>query len=911
MKTPVLHENLSKGESEKKWHALSPDEALTAIQSSRQGITRSEAKSRLTSYGRNQIVEKQKASLIKIFGRQLINPLVYILILAAAIKFSVGQILDGSVLAGTILLMVLIGFFQESKAAKAMEALKKLASPKSKVKREGKIEIVSSEHLVPGDIVILESGDFIPADARLLEASNLKVNESSLTGESFPVEKHTDPLNEKLTIADRRNMLFRGTAISYGRGTALIVETGMNTEMGKIARAIGEAKTVKTPLQKSIHKLGNWMLLIVFAAVLIFAAVSFFRDMDWITIFMLGISAAVAAIPEGLPVAVTVILAAGMTMMAKRHVVIRKMAAVETLGSTTVICSDKTGTLTENQMTVKKIQTVQKCVEVTGEGNGITGDFISEEHSFNPEAAPVIKRALEIGALCNDALLSLKKNAIWEVIGDPTEGALLIAAAKAGIHLEHLHAKFPRIDEIPFQSENLYMATLHHLENEKTVLVKGSPEKLLAFSSSVLEENGIADLDDSKREKMKEDLEALAKQAFRLLAVAYCPCKEIEHLNEAVFRGNLIFAGVFAMLDPPRKEAVESIKLCKKAGMRVVMATGDNKLTAVAIADKLGIDSHTALTGEEMAELSDDSLRDRVKDVGIFARIEPIHKLRIVEAFQSQGHIVAMTGDGVNDAPALEAADIGIAMGITGTEVAKESSDMVLADDNFSSIIAAVEEGRAIFNRLRNVAAFLLTTCFGELFGLIACVLLIGLPPLIPLQILWINLATGVFLAIPLGLEPKIGNELNIPPRDTRVGLLYSGMAFRILYLSLMLGLSMYFVFLWGIHHSDLQAARTMVFSSIVVFEVLVALQMRSDEIPIFKLGILKNKYLIYSIFISTILLISILYLPYINIPFQVEQMNTQNWGIILIPGVVIFLIENMRKRLFPSLFNKGKMKKD
>lgn len=889
---------------ENMWHNLSVDEALETLASSYHGLSEPEAEIRMGTYGPNQLVEKDRASLIKIFSRQFANPLVYILILASVVKFSVGAALDGSLLAGTILLMTLIGFFQESRAAQAMKALKSMASPTSKVKRERRMQILPSEQIVPGDVLILEAGDVVPADARLINVSNLKINESSLTGESFPVEKHTDKLTEKRTIADKVNIVFRGTTVSCGKGIALVVATGMQTEIGKIAQAIGAAKPIKTPLQRSIHSLGNWMLVIVFFAILAFIGISFYRDLDWIEIFMLSVSAAVAAIPEGLPVAVTAVLAKGMTIMAKRNAIIRRMMAVETLGSTTVICSDKTGTLTENQMAVRKLYTIQTTANLSEQG------FDDGKKALNPHEDPAIKKMLKIGTLCNDALISWENHATYTVIGDPTEGALLVAAAKAKIEIESLNSEHPRLGEIPFQSENLYMATLHQGEKEKNVFVKGSPEKLLRFSSFCLKGSEVVELDTVTRQNIQAEMETLAKEAFRLIAVAYSLAPDTDHLKEEDFKEKLIFVGVFALSDPPRKEAIRSIELCKQAGIRVVMATGDNQLTATAIANQLGMHSQEALIGEELADMSDEVLQEKVQNVGVFARIEPSHKLRIVQALQKRHHIVAMTGDGVNDAPALEAADIGISMGVAGTEVAKESSDMVLADDDFTSIVAAVEEGRAIFSRLRNVITFLLTTCFGELLGLVACVLFIGTPPLLPLQILWINLATGVILAIPLGLEPKIGNELKMPPRDPRVGLLYRGMVFRILFLSFMLGCSMYFLFLWGVHHVSLEAARTKVFTSVVIFEMLVALQMRSDEIPIFKLGLFKNRFIIYAICIALAAQISLLYLPYVHIPFQMERMHLQDWAFILLPPLIIFAIENMRKRFFPTIFNSGKMKK-
>jgi P-type Ca2+ transporter type 2C len=892
----------------KNWHTLTTDEIFKFLAASHSGLSEEEAKKRIGISGYNELIEKGKDSIIKIFARQLTNPLIYILILASIIKFSLGNTLDGTVLTATILLMSLIGFFQEMKAARAMETLKKLTSPKTKVKRDGKVVVIPSEMLVPGDLIIIESGDFVPADARLVEVTNLKVNESSLTGESFPVEKHTEKLFGSLSIADKRNMIFRGTCVSYGRGTAIIVKTGMNTEIGKIAKAIGNAKPAPTPLQKSTHSLGNWMLVIVFLTILLFIAISLYRELIWIDIFMLSVSAAVAAIPEGLPIAVTVVLAAGMTSMAKRHAVIRKMMAVETLGSTTIICSDKTGTLTENKMSVAKIYSIEKTVTVSGKGNSIFGTFSDEKRVFHPNNDPILKKILEIGVLSNDALISEKNQDCCEVIGDPTEGALLVAAIKGGMNIEQINSEYPRIGEIPFQSENLYMATMHLYGNEKSIFVKGSPEKLLEFSKLYQSGNEVIKMNDSIRLKIKTDIDLMAKEAFRLIAVAYSPFEGIGHLKEEDFKNKLIFLGIFALIDPPRKEVKEAIKLCESAGVRVIMVTGDNKLTATAIAQILGIQSEYAITGRELAQMDDKTLEKKVKTVGVFARIEPIQKLRIVKSLQKLGHIVAMTGDGVNDAPALEAADIGIAMGIAGTEVAKESCDMVLVDDNFSSIVTAVEEGRAIFNRLRNVVAFLLTTCFGELLGLITCVLLTGLPPLLPIQILWINLATGAALSIPLGLESKIGNELELPPRDTRVGLLYRGMLLRIFFLSLLLGFSIYMVFLWGLKHGSLELARTMVFTSVVIFEAFIAIQMRSDEISIFRLGFFKNKYLIYAICISLTAQIFVLYAPYISIPFQTKPMNFIQWGISLTPPLVIFLIENLRKRVFPTIFSSGKM---
>lgn len=870
------------------WHSISIDESLSFLRADHHGLNEKEVRLRLDIFGHNKLKTKKGPSFFLLFAKQFFNPLVFILALAALVKFLSGGALDSSVLLGTILIMALIGFLQEAKAEKAMRALKEFSAHKSKVKREGKIDLIPSYLLVPGDLIILEPGDRIPADARLIEVSNLKVNESSFTGESMPVEKHTETLSEKLPLHDRRNMIYMGTTVSYGKGVALVVHTGMATEIGKIAEVLREEKSGKTPLQKNIHFLGLWMLAIVFAAVLLFIGIALYRGIHLGEVIMLGVAAAVSAIPEGLPAAFTITLAAGMHAMAKRHAIIRKLVSVETLGSTTVICSDKTGTLTMNQMVVKEIYTLGKKFTIS--------------EKIDPKSFPSLKPALEIGVLCNDALLT-QENGTFSVVGDPTEGALLIAAEKAGILKEGLEKSYPRIDEIPFQSENLYMATLH----PQKLFLKGAPEKILSFCTTVLKEERILFLGENEKREIVHAMEAMMRDSLRLIAVAY---KDLPPREEHFTESNLTFVGIFGMIDPARPEAISAIEACKKAGIKVAMVTGDCKVTAAAIAKKLGLPDKNILSGEELEEMSEKDLREKIENIHIFARVEPLHKLRIVQAYQARGHVVAMTGDGVNDAPALETANIGVAMGISGTDVAKEASDMVLSDDNFASVVAAVEEGRAIFNRLRNVIAFLLATCFGELLGLILSVFVTGTPPLLPLQILWLNLVAGVIVAIPLSLEPKTGREILQPPRDPKVGLIFPGMIYRIAFLSLMLGISSFFIFLYAGAHASSEKARTIVLCSVVVFEWLIAINTRSDELSIFKLGILKNRSLLWGIASGALLLAGILYVPFLQEPFQTTPLSLSEWGLALIPGVLIFLIETLRKFFFPTLFNKGKWRK-
>lgn len=871
---------------EQKWHALSINETFGVLKVSSNGLTVDEAIGRLKEYGHNELATKKATPAIVIFLRQFLNPLVYILIGASIVKFVVGGVMDGSVILAVILIMAIIGFIQEARAEKAMEALKQLTAPKAKVKRAGKVEMVSSKDVVPGDILTLESGDKIPADARIIEASSLKVNESILTGESVPVDKHIDKISADASVADRKNLLYMGTVVTYGRAVAVVVATGMGTEMGKIAFVLKEVKAEKTPLQRSIHALGKWMIIIAVAIVAILKIIGISRGLGWVEIFMLSVAAVVAAIPEGLPAVVTVVLAVGMRMMAKRNAIIRKLVAVETLGSTTVICTDKTGTLTMNQMAVKRLWHNAQMTE-------------AENQTIELPDGSGLKMLLEIGVLCNDATLKNENNTSV-IIGDPTEGAFLTVGSKAGLEKGELEKLYPRISEIPFRSEKQYMATLHQKENKRVAYVKGSPEKILSFSV----------LDDTSRASISDAVNNMAGDAMRVLALAYCELSSSkDNLSEEDLAGKLTFVGLAGMIDPPRPEAIASVKLCKEAGIRVVMVTGDNKLTAGAIAKEIGIDANEVLTGVDVEKMNDEELAAKVKTVSVFARIEPLHKLKIVNAIKKLGNIVAMTGDGVNDAPALEAADIGIAMGITGTDVAKEASDMVLADDNFASIVAAVEEGRVIFNRLRNAVVFLLTTCFGELFALILCVLFTGKTPLLPIQILWINLVTGALIAIPLGLEPRVGNELQFPPRHPKVGLMYPGMVMRIACLAFGLSVGAYLIFAWSLQRFTLGESRTIVFCSIVIFEWLVAFNVRSDEITIFKLGVFKNMALIKAIIIAAVLQLVVIYAGFARPLFDSVALKPIEWFIALLPGVAIFAIETLRKIIAPKLFSAGKWK--
>lgn len=889
------------------WHSLSAEDVLIRLSSSYDGLTAADAGNRLSKYGQNQLVGKKPVPPIIVFFKQFLNPLIYVLVAAVIIKAVVGGFLDAGVILAALLLMATIGYIQETRAEKAMEALLQFAAPKAKVRRDGKVLTCPAKEITPGDIILLEAGDKVPADARLIEISNLRVNEAPLTGESMPVDKHTDLLEANTAISDRKNLVFMGTSVTYGRATAIVTSTGMSTQIGKIATAIQDVKVEKTPLQKSISRLSRYILIIILGACALLIAAGIIEGLPALDVVLLAVAAAVSAIPEGLPATVTVTLALGMRTMAQRNAIVRRLVAVETLGAATVICSDKTGTMTLNQMTARRIYVDGNWVEVTGEGYRTEGQFLRDGQTVNPDDSDSLRLLLEIGAICSDVLLT-RETVCCDIIGDPTEGALVVAAAKAGLNKERLELTYPRLAEIPFQSEKQYMATLHTRDGARIAYVKGAPERLLSFSSRMMRNDRIVALAEEDVRSVNKATEDMAADAMRVLALGYAqlPPEHLE-LKEEDIRGNLVFVGLVGMADPPREEAKEAVKLCKQAGIKVVMATGDNKLTAESIARELDLPPGKAITGLELQRMTDDELSRQIHDFSVFARIEPLHKLRIVNAFKSRGQIVAMTGDGVNDAPALKSANIGVAMGVTGTDVAKEASDMVLTDDNFASVVSAVEEGRAIFNRLRNVTLFLLTTGFGELLALIFCVSLVGLAPLLPLQIIWINLITGVVMAIPLGLEPKTGEELKQPPRHPKVGLVYPGLLMRLGFLALMLSIGVFLVFSWARVRFSLEEARTIAFCSVVVFEWLVAFNARSDEITIFGLGVFHNIWLSRAVLLAVFLQLAVIYLPPLQMAFKTVPLGVQEWAIAIAPGVSIFALETIRKIIAPRLFSLGK----
>ncbi len=893
---------------EKRWHNLERNEVLTEIGSRHSGLQETEARERLRQFGPNELKGRKKTLPLLVFLQQFLSPLIYVLLAAAVISFIMQHFTDAIVILVVLLLNAVIGFVQEARAEKAMEALMQMAAPQAKVERDGKVQTIPARQIVPGDIIMLETGDRVPADVRLIEVSNLKINESVLTGESMPVDKTTGLVPDNAPVAERKNLAYMGTIVTYGRAEAVAVGTGMSTEIGRIATAIQDVKPEKTPLQKSISKLSTYLVVLFLGVCGLLVVVGLLQGLEWLEVFLLAVAAAVSAIPEGLPTVVTVVLALGMRLMARRNAIIRKLVAVETLGSATVICSDKTGTLTMNEMTVKQIYVDGTFIDVSGEGYQPQGTFRNDGQVVDPGSLPSMNLLLRIGALCNDALLVEEENEAFSILGDPTEGALVVAAAKAGLQKEKLEKSSPRLDEIPFQSEKQYMVTLHPGDGHKVAYVKGSVEKLLPLSSHILVDGEKVPFSETNARDILGANTAMAGQAMRVMALAYADLSgEPGDLSDEDIRHNLVFVGLVGMADPPREEAKEAVRLCHQAGIRVVMITGDHQLTAESVAHQVGLPPGEAISGNRLQEMSDEELSSHVDHINVFARIEPLHKLRIVNALKSRGQVVAMTGDGVNDAPALKSADIGVAMGITGTDVSKEASDMILADDNFASVVAAVEEGRAIFNRLRNVIFFFLATNLGELLALLLAVSFIGKAPLLAVQIIWVNLVTDTTAAIPLGIEPKSGDELRQQPRHPRVGLIYPGMVFRVVFLAVMMGIGTCLIFYWAQSRMSLAEARTVAFCAMVTFQWFQALNARSDEHTIFHLGVLSNRWLVFAIGVSILLQLAVVYIPVLQTAFGTVSIGADRWGIVILAGGGLFVVEGLRKKFFPQLFSLGK----
>lgn len=896
-------------ESPVKWHNLTSEEVLSKLGTSRSGLSEEKALEHLRHYGRNELKEKGKTPAFVVFLRQFASPLIYILLIAAVIElFIMRKPTDAAVILVVVALNAVIGFVQESRAEQAMEALKRLAAPQAKVLRRGAVSKIAASHLVPGDIILLEAGDKIPGDARLIEVANLSIDESILTGESVPVEKFTAVIEGEVAVVDMGNMVHTGCAVVNGRGVAVVTATGMNTEIGKIATQVQEVKSPSTPLQRNVARLGRYIGILVLGIIAILIITGLVKGYAFGEMFTLAVAAAVSAIPEGLPVMVTVVLALGMRRMAQRHTLIRKLPAVETMGAVTVICSDKTGTLTESEMTARQIYLPGRRIEITGAGYRPEGEFLENGQKLEPLKDESLLLALKVSALCNDSMLKTGDGA-YQLLGDPTEGALLVAALKAGLSQETMQKEQPRLAELPFSSEKRYMATLHpHQDGKAIAYVKGSVDRVLAMSRYVIENGVIRELSLEKRSEFEKVNLEMASKALRVMALAYADCPGypeqlcIEHLD-----GLLTLIGLVGMIDPPRAEARGAVADCKRAGIRVMMITGDQKATAVAIAEELGLPEGEALTGLELDKITDEEFRERIERISVFARVEPLHKLRIVNALKSRGYTVAMTGDGVNDGPALMSADIGIAMGIKGTDVAREASDMVLTDDNFASIVAAVEEGRVIFSNIRRSVFYLMSTNMGELFTWIAAIA-IGIPlPVVAVQILWINLVTDGVCTIPLGLEPKHSNVLAEPPRRAKTQIVYSGMLWRIAFIAVFMAIGTLLIFRWELSRVGLEEARTIAFCMLVALQWFNALNARSDQQSLFKLGLFGNRLLLGAIGLAILLQAMVIYVPPLQKVFYTVSLHPGEWAIVALISVGIVVAEELRKLIAPRAFNRGK----
>jgi len=861
------------------------------FQSSSEGISNKRAKIALAHYGKNEIKRTKQTSPLKIFLSQFNSFIVYILIGAFLISLILAFLyenqtdkfdsyVDAAVIGIILLLNAILGFFQEYKAEKSIEALKKLTGLQANVLREGIATKIDASLLVPGDVILLETGEKIPADSRIMEAISLEAQEGTLTGESTPVKKISETLKTDLEIADQKNMIFSGTILTRGRGKAIVCATGKSTQIGKIAQLIENQEITRTPLQDKLKQLGKWMGILVLAVVAIVFIIGVLKGTPLEEMFITAIALAVAAVPEGLAAVVTISLALGVQRMIKKNVLIRKLPSVETLGSTTVICSDKTGTLTKNEMTVQKIYANNEEIDVTGIGYDQDGKFSSNPENF--------KLLLKCGVLCNDAILN------GGVLGDPTEGALIVSAAKAGIIKSKLDKKYARISEIPFDSERKMMSTTHKENGKDIMYTKGAPENVVNKCSRIMVNGDIRKLTGDDRLNIEKHNKHFANKALRVLGFAF---KEVNgNYNEE----DLIFIGLQAMIDPPREEVKIAIEKCKKAGIKVVMITGDHIDTAIAIARELNIEGK-AVTGMDLENTA--NLEKEVEHIGVYARVNPEHKFRIVKALQTHGHVVAMTGDGVNDAPALKRAEIGIAMGIAGTDVAKEASEMILTDDNFNSIVNAVEEGRGIYNNIKKFVFYLVSSNLGEVLTIFLA-MIIGfydetgriIVPLVAVQILWINLLTDGLPALALGIDEPDSNIMEKKPRSKNEHLMTTYNIITMTSIALLMMIITLTIFNKSNPSINAKYAQTMAFTTLMMLQMFNVLNSTSENESIFKKGIFSNRWLWVAIICSISLQLAIIYIPIMAKLFKVVKLTFNDWIFITLASSSVLVLAEIIK---------------
>ena len=892
----------------KEWHAMESSDAIDHLEShEKSGLSEREATRRLDRYGTNELTRKKGQGVLVRFLLQFKQPLVIILLVATLITFLLKEYVDSAVILAVVLVNAIIGFMQESKAIKAIEALANAMTSETTVLREGKKRRINSYDLVPGDMVILQSGDKVPADMRLIHTKELQIDESALTGESIPVSKENVVLESSMVIGDRRNMAYSSSLVTYGTGQGVVTGTGDRTEIGRINALISSADVLETPLTRKIHHFSSLLLYVILGLAAATFAIGFFRGQNPVEMFMASVALAVGAIPEGMPAAITITLAIGVSRMAKRHAIIRKLPAVETLGSTTVVCSDKTGTLTQNQMTVQEIRAGGLLYGVSGSGYAPDGE-ISTLEGGKPQVPNIsLLEILKAGVLCNDARIKETTN-VWTVEGDPTEGALLVSGAKGGFQQETLNDQMPRLDVIPFESQHQYMATLHHQGEGKprVMYVKGSVESLCVECSIIMGPEGSPDV--APPGAVTQWVESMTNKGLRVLAFARKGMNtDTEKITHADVSEGLEFLGLQGMIDPPRPEALEAVTACQKAGIRVKMITGDHAGTAAAIARQMGLCGDTCslhnrevITGRQIGELQESLLSETAETTAVFARVSPEQKLRLVEALQKRDHVVAMTGDGVNDAPALRQADIGIAMGIAGTEVSKESADMILTDDNFATIRAAVEEGRGVFDNLIKFISWTLPTNGGEGLVILIAIFLGTLLPILPLQILWINMTTALLLGLMLAFEPKEEGLMDRPPREPATPILTKTLIIRIAIVSVLLVIGAFGLFQleMAILKGNEAMARTLAVNVFIFGEMAYLFNCRSLTRPFWQLGVWTNPLLLAGVVMMTLMQILYTYWPFLNRIFQGAPLGLLEWALVAANSLLIFIVIEIEKWL-------------
>ncbi|MDI6810393.1 MAG: cation-transporting P-type ATPase [archaeon] len=921
---------------EENWHLMEPNDVFQALLTPEEGLTSAEVKRRREKYGLNEITEEKKISRPKIFFSQFKNALILILLVATAISAAIGNVVDATVIFAAVLLVVTLGFFFEYRSEMAIKALKEMAAPTAHVLREGTEVKIPSKEIVPGDMLLLRAGDRIAADARVFEEVNLTVDESPLTGESIAVKKDVSVLTGDVIIAERTNMVYSGTTVLHGRGKGVVTATGMRTEFGKIATMLAGANEEETPLKRRINEIGRRLSVFYLAICSTIFVLGVLSGVSRLWMLIWSISLAVAIVPETLPLVITGTLALGVQRMARKRAIVRKLPAVETLGCITAICSDKTGTLTKNEMTARRVYVGGKMIEVTGAGYAPTGDFIDPENGkkIDPYIDESLKMAFQIATLCNDSRLRMVDGE-YKISGDPTEGALIVAAGKAGLHKDELEKRYRRVGEIPFERERKRMTTVHQdsVAGKKMAYVKGAPEVLLNLSTCIhRDKKGKAVIEEITEEGRRTVLDVndeMAAEALRVIAVAYreLPGEEkVDYTTEEVEK-DLVFVGLFGMSDPPREEVKEAIERCKTAGIKPIMITGDHKLTALAIADELGIVSkplndEKVLTGADLDKMSEEELEEIVNDVVVYSRVSPAHKLRIVESLKRRGHVVAMTGDGINDAPALKRSDVGIAMN-SGTDVAKEASDMVLTDDNFATIVAAIHEGRAIYDNMKKFLVYQLSYSFAEVcllagaffFGLF----FLGVPwiPLTAILILWANLVIEDLPAMGLGIDPPDPDIMERKPRDPKDGIFTKRMLLMLILMSAVIFIGCLVIFLqylpeYGIGpigDDILKKAQTMVFATFILYEMINAFNARSERHSLLRVGVFSNKWLILGVIGSLLLMVFAIQIPFTGRFFHTVPLTGLDWGIALATSITIFIAVEVWKAL-SNTFSFYKRKK-